>query len=282
MALVKTKTLLDNAHAGKYGVGAFNVANMEMIIGAIRAAEELDTPIILQIAEVRLNYSPLELMGPMMVAAAKNAKVPVAVHLDHGLTLETIKKALDIGFSSVMIDGSKLPLEENIELTKKVVQMAKEYNADVEAEIGVVGGSEDGTEENEVKYTDLAEALRLAEETGIEAMAVAIGNAHGVYKKEPKLNFEILKKIHKSLKDTRLVLHGGSGISQEDFRKTIKNGITKLNVATATFLSVYDQVENQSDKINNYFDLSKTEVQGAYKNVKKHIKIFETAKTNRN
>lgn len=282
MALVKTKTLLDDAHAGKYGVGAFNVANMEMIIGAIRAAEELDTPIILQIAEVRLNYSPLELIGPMMVAAAKNAKVPVAVHLDHGLTLETIKKALDLGFSSVMIDGSKLPLEENIELTKKVVKMAKEYDADVEAEIGVVGGSEDGTEENEIKYTDLDEALRLAEETGIEAMAVAIGNAHGVYKKEPKLNFEILKKIHESLKETRLVLHGGSGISQEDFRKTIKNGITKLNVATATFLSVYDQVENQIDKINNYFELSETEVQGAYKNVKKHIKIFKTAKINRN
>ncbi|MDP0494386.1 MAG: class II fructose-bisphosphate aldolase [Fusobacterium sp. JB021] len=282
MALVKTKTLLDDAHAGKYGVGAFNVANMEMIIGAIRAAEELDTPIILQIAEVRLNYSPLELIGPMMVAAAKNAKVPVAVHLDHGLTLETIKKALDLGFSSVMIDGSKLPLEENIELTKKVVKMAKEYDADVEAEIGVVGGSEDGTEKNEIKYTDLDEALRLAEETGIEAMAVAIGNAHGVYKKEPKLNFEILKKIHESLKETRLVLHGGSGISQEDFRKTIKNGITKLNVATATFLSVYDQVENQIDKINNYFELSETEVQGAYKNVKKHIKIFKTAKINRN
>ncbi|MDP0488691.1 MAG: class II fructose-bisphosphate aldolase, partial [Fusobacterium sp. JB020] len=126
------------------------------------------------------------------------------------------------------------------------------------------------------------EALRLAEETGIEAMAVAIGNAHGVYKKEPKLNFEILKKIHESLKETRLVLHGGSGISQEDFRKTIKNGITKLNVATATFLSVYDQVENQIDKINNYFELSETEVQGAYKNVKKHIKIFKTAKINRN
>lgn len=276
MPLVQSKTLLENAHAGKYGVGAFNVANMEMIIGAIKAAEELQAPIILQIAEVRLNYSPLDLIGPMMVAAAKKARVPVAVHLDHGLTIETVRKALDIGFSSVMIDGSKLPIEENIKLTKKVVEMAKKYKADVEAEIGIVGGSEDGTEANKIKYTDLNEAVKLAKETGIDAMAVAIGNAHGVYREEPKLNFDILKKIHESIGDTRLVLHGGSGICEEDFKKTIANGITKLNVATATFLSVYDKVKEKNDKITNYFQLSEAEVEGAYLNVKKHIKIFGT------
>lgn len=274
MALVKTKTLLDDAHAGKYGVGAFNVANMEMIIGAIKAAEELDAPIILQIAEVRLNYSPLKLIGPMMVAAARNAKVPVAVHLDHGMTLKTIKTALEIGFSSVMIDGSILSLEKNIELTKKVLKIAKDYGADVEAEIGVVGGSEDGSKEKKMRYTDFHEALRLAKETGVEAMAIAIGNSHGIYKKAPKLNFEILKKVHESLDNTRLVLHGGSGISAEDFEKMIEGGITKLNVATATFISVYDGVKKEIGEISTFFDLSESQIKGAYKNVRKHIKIF--------
>ena len=145
MSLVNMKDLLQKAKEGNYAVGSFSVANMEMILGIVKAAEEMNSPIILQIAEVRLNHSPLEIIGPAMLAAAKNAKVPVAVHLDHGTTLECIKKALELGFTSVMFDGSHLSIEENIRMTKEVVALAKKYNAAVEAEIGCVGGSEDGS-----------------------------------------------------------------------------------------------------------------------------------------
>ena len=144
MALVKMKDLLRRAEEKNIGCGAFSVGNMEMVRGAIRAAEELDTPIILQIAEVRLKNSPLHLMGPMMVQAAKEAKVDVAVHLDHGLTFETVDKALELGFTSVMLDASTLPFEENIARVKAVVEKARKYGATVEAELGLVGGSEGG------------------------------------------------------------------------------------------------------------------------------------------
>ena len=145
MALVKMKDLLKRAEEKNIGCGAFSVGNMEMVKGAIRAAEELNTPIILQIAEVRLKNSPLHLMGPMMVQAAKEAKVDVAVHLDHGLTFETVDKALELGFTSVMLDASTLPFEENIAKVKTVVEKARKYGATVEAELGLVGGSEDGS-----------------------------------------------------------------------------------------------------------------------------------------
>lgn len=279
MALVNMRDLLIEAKKGKYGVGAFNVANMEMIMGTIKAAEELNAPIIMQIAEVRLNYSPLELIGPMMIAAAKNAKVPVAVHLDHGTSKEAIAKALEIGFTSVMIDGSKYSLDDNIKLTQEVVQMAKKYGASVEAEIGVVGGSEDGSEKNKVKYTSLEEAKKLVNSTGIDALAVAIGNAHGFYQSAPELNFELLEKINKNIENVNLVLHGGSGLVANDFQQAIAHGITKINVATATFQSVFNNVnaEYEKENIHSYFDLNSAMVHGAYLNVKKHIEIFGTS-----
>lgn len=275
MPLVSMKELIEKAEEGQYAVGAFSVANLEMIIGAIKAAEELNSPIILQIAEVRLKHSPLYLIGPAMVNAAKKAKIPVAVHFDHGLTIEKIEEALKLGFTSVMIDGSKNSLKENIAITKKVVSISKEYNGAVEAEIGVVGGSEDGLEEIEMRYTDVLEAVRFSNETNVDALAVAIGNAHGVYKFEPKLNLEILRQIDKSV-STPLVLHGGTGITEDDFKNSIKNGIRKINVATATFNLVEQKVKELYSKGSNedYFTLHETEVLGAYENVKKHIKIF--------
>lgn len=177
MSLVKMKELLERAQKNKIGCGAFSVGNMEMVRGAIQAAEELDTPIILQIAEVRLKHSPLHLMGPMMIQAAKEAKVDVAVHLDHGLTFETVQKALELGFTSVMLDASTLPFEENIANTKKVVELAKQYGVTVEAELGLVGGSEDGSCDHGIRCTDPDDAKVFAKETGIDALAVAIGNA---------------------------------------------------------------------------------------------------------
>lgn len=275
MALVKMKDLLRRAEEKNIGCGAFSVGNMEMVRGAIRAAEELDTPIILQIAEVRLKNSPLHLMGPMMVQAAKEAKVDVAVHLDHGLTFETVDKALEIGFTSVMLDASTLPFEENIARVKAVVEKARKYGATVEAELGLVGGSEDGSCDHGIRCTDPDDAVVYARETGIDALAVAIGNAHGNYPVAPTLAFDVLEKIHEKV-DIPLVLHGGSGITDKDFQRAISLGIRKVNIATASFNSLTAHVEKymESTDKHNFFDLNEAMAQGTYENVKKHILVF--------
>ena len=275
MALVKMKDLLRRAEEKNIGCGAFSVGNMEMVRGAIRAAEELDIPIILQIAEVRLKNSPLHLMGPMMVQAAKEAKVDVAVHLDHGLTFETVDKALELGFTSVMLDASTLPFEENIARVKAVVEKARKYGATVEAELGLVGGSEDGSCDHGIRCTDPDDAVVYARETGIDALAVAIGNAHGNYPVAPTLAFDVLEKIHERV-DIPLVLHGGSGITDKDFQKAISLGIRKVNIATASFNSLTAHVEKymESTDKHNFFDLNEAMAQGTYENVKKHILVF--------
>lgn len=275
MALVKMKDLLRRAEEKNIGCGAFSVGNMEMVRGAIRAAEELDTPIILQIAEVRLKNSPLHLMGPMMVQAAKEAKVDVAVHLDHGLTFETVDKALELGFTSVMLDASTLPFEENIARVKAVVEKACKYGATVEAELGLVGGSEDGSCDQGIRCTDPDDAVVYARETGIDALAVAIGNAHGNYPVAPTLAFDVLEKIHEKV-DIPLVLHGGSGITDKDFQRAISLGIRKVNIATASFNSLTAHVEKymESTDKHNFFDLNEAMVQGTYENVKRHILVF--------
>lgn len=275
MALVKMKDLLKRAEEKNIGCGAFSVGNMEMVKGAIRAAEELNTPIILQIAEVRLKNSPLHLMGPMMVQAAKEAKVDVAVHLDHGLTFETVDKALELGFTSVMLDASTLPFEENIAKVKTVVEKARKYGATVEAELGLVGGSEDGSCDHGIRCTDPDDAVVYARETGIDALAVAIGNAHGNYPVAPTLAFDVLEKIHEKV-DIPLVLHGGSGITDKDFQRAISLGIRKVNIATASFNSLTAHVEKymaSTDK-HNFFDLNEAMVQGTYENVRRHILVF--------
>lgn len=275
MALVKMKDLLKRAEEKNIGCGAFSVGNMEMVKGAIRAAEELNTPIILQIAEVRLKNSPLHLMGPMMVQAAKEAKVDVAVHLDHGLTFETVDKALEFGFTSVMLDASTLPFEENIAKVKTVVEKARKYGATVEAELGLVGGSEDGSCDHGIRCTDPDDAVVYARETGIDALAVAIGNAHGNYPVAPTLAFDVLEKIHEKV-DIPLVLHGGSGITDKDFQRAISLGIRKVNIATASFNSLTAHVEKymaSTDK-HNFFDLNEAMVQGTCENVKRHILVF--------
>lgn len=273
--LVNMRDLLADAKKGNYAVGSFSVANMEMVLGVLKAAEELNAPVILQIAEVRLKQSPLALIGPLMVAAAENAKTPVAVHFDHGKTAGKIHEALEIGFTSVMFDGSHLPIDENIAQTKSIIEMAKEYDAAVEAEIGCVGGSEDGSEDIAINCTNPADAVKFTQETGVDALAIAIGNAHGNYKSTPKLRFDILEECAK-LVDTPLVLHGGTGISPDDFVKCSKTGIKKINIATATFDAVENSVRNcyNENNINGYYDLQGAEVEGAYQNAKRHILIF--------
>ncbi|WP_349667304.1 class II fructose-bisphosphate aldolase [Lacrimispora sp.] len=275
MGLVKMKDLLDQASEQNRAVGAFSVGNLEMIKGAIKAAEEMNTPIILQIAEVRLPHSPLSLMGPMMVEAARNAKVEIAVHLDHGKTIGVLKQALEYGFTSVMMDGSTLPFEENINKTLEAARLAKEYGATVEAELGLVGGSEDGSTDEGIRCTNPEDAKVFCEKTGVDALAVAIGNAHGNYPVAPRLAFDVLKAIDEKT-EVPLVLHGGTGITPEDFRKAVGLGIRKINIATASFDSLTREAEKylKSEGRHDYFGLNEAMVQGVYENVKQHIRIF--------
>lgn len=275
MALVPMKKLLENAEKNNIAVGAFSVGNMEMVMGAVWAAEELNTPIILQIAECRLKNSPLELMGPMMISAAKNSKVDIAVHLDHGLRIETVQKALEMGFTSVMFDGSTLSLEENIKAVKTVREMADKYGATVEAELGVVGGNEGEGKAHEILCTNPDDAKLFCDETGVDALAVAIGNAHGNYPVLPNLRFDVLDDINKMV-DTPLVLHGGTGITDEMFQQAIMLGVRKVNIATASFdnLAKYALEYCKPIERANYFELSRQEALGVYENVKRHIKVF--------
>ena len=278
MALVNMKELIARANEADVGVGAFNVGNLEMILGVVKAAEEMDTPVIMQIAEGRLPYSPLHIIGPAMVAAAKASRVDIAVHLDHGRSMKTIRQALDIGFTSVMFDGSSMPYRGNVKKTNDVVKIAAEYGAAVECEIGVVGGSEGGDYEHKIKYTDPVDAMRFSRATGADAMAVAIGNAHGVYASEPELRFDILKRIHEK-SALPLVLHGGSGITDEDFQEAIRCGIRKVNIATASFINTMRHARAYFDDVSdpNYFGMSESMAEGTYENVRRHINIFNTA-----
>ena len=275
MPLVKMSEIISFAEKNNCAAGAFSVGNMEMTIGAVKAAEEMDTPIILQIAEKRMKQSPLDLMGPMMVSAAKNAAVPVAVHLDHGLTMDCIKKSLEYGFTSVMLDGSLLPFEDNIALTKEVKAQADKYGATVEAELGVVGGNEGDSEKHEILCTDPDAAKIFCEETKIDCLAVAIGNAHGNYPVLPELRFDVLESIYKTV-ETPLVLHGGTGITAEMFRKAISLGIRKINIATASFDALANAAKEYTQTADkpDYFTLSPKMAEAVYNNVKKHIEIF--------
>lgn len=273
--LVPMKSLLHEADAAGKAVGAFSVGNMEMVMGVIRAAEETATPVIIQIAEKRLNNSPFELIAPMMVSAAENAKVNIAVHLDHGLTFDCVQKALQYGFTSVMLDYSLKSFGENIECTKEVVSLAERFGASVEAELGVVGGNEGDTEEHKITCTDPDAAEEFCEKTGIDALAVAIGNAHGNYPVLPELRFDVLERICNKC-PVPLVLHGGTGITDAMFRKAIELGIRKINIATASFdaLTCSAKYYFNSNTTHDYFSLSENMVQGVYKNVIKHINIF--------
>lgn len=275
MSLVPMKKLLLDAEKQQKAVGAFSVGNMEMVRGALRAAEARQEPIVLQIAEKRLTHSPLELMAPMMVSAAEHASVDIAVHLDHGLTLDCIDKALGYGFSSVMLDASLLPFEENIAVTKTVVEKAAAYGATVEAELGVVGGNEGDSAEHIIQCTDPEKAAEFVNTTGVDALAVAIGNAHGNYPTLPELRFDVLEQIHQTV-SIPLVLHGGTGISPEQFRRAISLGICKINIATASFDALAKEAKQYLTSVPtpDYFQLSEEMVRGVYENVVRHLQIF--------
>lgn len=268
MPLCNMRDLLNDARAGGYAVGSFSVANLECVMGVIAAAEEARAPIIIQCAETRLKHTPLSMLGPMMVAAAQKASVPVAVHLDHGATLPCIREALELGFTSVMLDGSALPLEENIALVEQVIALAKETGAAVEAEVGRVGRGEDGSDAPE-QAASVADCFRM-DAAGIDALAVGIGNAHGLYAATPELRYDILEQLGGL--NAHLVLHGGTGLTDEQFVRLIRLGMRKINIATDIFRAA--ALVNHSDNIFENITADAAAVKAV---TKKYIALFGSA-----
>lgn len=230
MPLTTTVSMLRNAQEQGFAVGAFNVENMEMAQAIISAAEELRAPVILQTTPSTVRYAGTGMYAAMVAALAQEATVPVAMHLDHGDSFALCAQALRSGYTSVMIDGSKLPLEENIALTYKVSEMCAAVGVPVEGEIGRVGGKEDDLE-SDGGYTIPEEAVRFEKESGLFSMAVGVGTAHGFYKEKPQLNKELITTLRGMLQ-APMVLHGASGLSDEDVKDCIRRGICKVNFAT--------------------------------------------------
>lgn len=231
MGLVTFKEMMNKAQKEGYAVGAFNVENMEMVKAVLAAASELHAPVILQTTPSTIAYGTAETYAAMVKAEAKRVEVPVCLHLDHGNSYELAVQAIEAGYSSVMIDGSKEEFEENISITKKVAEYAHGKGIAVEAELGRVGGKEDDLEAEADTNTDANQAAEFAARTGVDSLAVAIGTAHGFYQGVPVLNKERLSEIREKV-DIPLVLHGASGLSDEEVRECIKRGICKVNFAT--------------------------------------------------
>lgn len=233
--LVNMNEVLLPAREKHYAVGLFNTVNLELARGVLAAAEELRSPVIIGTAEILLPYGPLEELAYLLLPMAKKASVPVVVHLDHGLNFHTCIKALELGFSSVMYDCSTDPYGENVRKVKEMAEIAHSYGATIEGELGHVGDNGDdansGTSDASRYFTDPAMAKDFVEKTGVDALAIAVGNAHGAYKLPPKLDFERIDAIA-GIVDVPLVLHGGSGLSDEDFRRAVRRGICKVNIFT--------------------------------------------------
>ena len=231
--LANLNDVLLPARKEKYGVGLFNTVNFEMARGVLQAAQTVGTPVIIGTAEVLLPYGPLEELSYFLLPMAKKAAVPVVVHYDHGLTYKKCVEALNLGFTSIMYDCSTDSYEENVRKVADITALAHSKNATVEAELGHVGDNEGAGQLNDptAYYTDPLQAKDFVEKTGVDALAIAVGSAHGAYKFPPKLDFERIQTIRDTI-PTPLVLHGGSGLTDEDFRKAIASGISKINIFT--------------------------------------------------
>ncbi|MCI9067179.1 MAG: class II fructose-1,6-bisphosphate aldolase [Lachnospiraceae bacterium] len=270
MALVTTKKMLLDAQAGGYAVGAFNVENMEMVQAVIAAAEELGAPVIMQTTPSTLNYAGPEFYFANVKAAAEGARIPVAIHLDHGNSFELAVKAFRNGYTSIMIDGSHHVFEENVEITRRVVEVCHSAGIPVEAELGKVGGKEDSLDGGDGGYTVPEEAAEFAERTEVDSLAVAIGTAHGVYKGIPRLDVDRLSEIRKVV-EVPLVLHGTSGVPDETVRECIERGICKVNYATDLRIAFTDGVKECLAANPKVFDPKKYGGAGREK-VKEYVK----------
>ena len=274
--LVNLIEILKTAEEKKCAVGAFNTPNLECVKAVLDAAERLGVPVIISHAELHEEVSPLAVIGPVMMQAAEKAKVPVCVHLDHCETLSYMKQALDIGFTGVMYDGSTLPYEENLENTKKTVAMAKEYNCGVEAELGALASREGGGHSaSGPVYTDPDEAVAFCRETGIDALAPSFGTAHGIYKSKPVLDLERVKVIAERT-GLPLVMHGGSGVSPEDYRKGIANGLRKINyysyMSKAGTQAVKELLEKED--VTFFHDLALAAEKAMSEDAEKAMRVF--------
>lgn len=275
--LVNLNQVLPDAQKHHYGVGLFNTVDTDMLEAVISAAEELRSPVILGTAEVLLPYGELSLLMPTFVEAAKRATVPVVVHYDHGVTYERCMEVMKLGASSVMFDGSANDVAENLRATREIVRIAHAWGVSVEGEIGHVGQASAGDEAAQDMYTTPEEAVAFVEATGVDALAVAIGTAHGTYKTKPRLDIGRLQQIRAAL-DTPLVLHGGSGLSDDDFRNTIRHGIAKVNIFTdlciAGELAMRDHAGNGDRGMYGYLSARNEKVQAMKQAVMQKMLLF--------
>ncbi len=271
--LVTLKEILRVAEEKGVAVGSFNAVSMPYVQAIIAAAEELEQPVILMHAQVHeeMNLCKMEEVAPMMLWFAERAKVPVCVHLDHGTDLNYVKRGLELGFTSVMYDGSNLPTEENIANTKIAVEMAKKTGASVEAEIGSMGAREGGDEGGTSVYTDPKQAADFVKETGIDALACAFGTAHGFYATAPKLDMERLSAIYDNI-SVPIVMHGGSGVSEDDYREVIRRGVRKVNYYTYMAKAGAQAISNK--EYAQFHDVLVDAVAAMKENVKAAMKVF--------
>ncbi|MEW8978803.1 MAG: class II fructose-1,6-bisphosphate aldolase [Symbiobacterium sp.] len=246
MSLVPLRTLLDAAEQGKYAVGAFNCNNMEIVQAIVAAAEECRSPVILQASQGAIKYAGLDYIVAMVKAAAARATVPICLHLDHGTDFNTVVACIRAGFTSVMFDGSQYEKAENIARTKEIVKIAHAVGVSVEGEIGKIGGVEDeiSVDEREAMLTPVPDAIEFFEATGVDALAMSFGTAHGPYKLPPKLALDRIAAVHEKT-GAYLVMHGGSGVPEDDVRQGIALGIRKVNIDTELRQAFLGEIRQQ-------------------------------------
>lgn len=281
--LVDLKTVLEYAEKNNSAIGSFNYTNLETIQAILKAAETLNYPVILSFAPVHNIYNHMHFIAPIAIDLAKKSKVPVCIHLDHGMEMSDIKAAIDLGFTSVMFDGSHLPYDENVRLTKEVVAYARPRGVTVEAELGrLLSTGLEGIVDEELSsnptfyYTNPKQAKDFVEQTQIDCLAISFGTVHGEYRSEPKLSFNIIEETRAILNGLPLVMHGGSGVSDLDYEKVIDAGIRKINYYTYMQIAGYSAVKKliETNKTNQYHDVVKTGMHAMYENILKTIKTF--------
>lgn len=280
--LVNMNEVLIPAKKDKYAVGLFNAVNLELARGIIAAAESTGSPVIMGTAEVLFPYGPLEEVSYYLLPMAKKANVPVVVHLDHGLQKETCLKALELGFTSIMYDCSTDSYEENVRKVKEMADIAHSYGATIEGELGHVGDNEGSAEGNshladpKKFYTDPRMAKDYVEKTGVDALAIAVGNAHGAYKLPPKLDFERIRTIARAV-NVPLVLHGGSGLTDNDFKQAIQEGISKVNIFTdINIAAVKAELSRFTDMDKGIIDLIPAAVEAVKQESMNKMKLFSS------
>jgi fructose-bisphosphate aldolase, class II len=274
--LANTKKLLEKARKGRYAVGHFNINNMEIVQGIVQAAENLKSPIILATSEGAIKYAGMNFLYDLARTASELSKIPIALHLDHGKDIKIIKQAIKMGYSSVMFDGSHLPFEKNIKLTKKIVKIAHKKGVSVEAELGTIGGTEDLVSSKKIIYTDVEKAKEFVERTGCDFLAIAIGTSHGAYKFKGKadLKIDLLKEI-KSKVSVPLVLHGASSVPQDIVKMAEKYGAKLKGVKGVPVYEVKKAVKNGICKVNTDTDLRIAFNAAVRKTLKQNPKDFD-------